>query len=402
MATTSSLRSQEPRTERKPPRRTEPPRRPEPRRAPADRVEVRRREPEAPRDDKADVGVLIRGLGEWGTEQREERRHATAFHRHFDTFDGAGADNHERDGRVARNDLEALAADRHADPEARQAARHYLDDPESLRALDNAAAEDKTGEGDDHIARADAEAHLRGSHEAVENARIDAFNELRRHPDAERRELIEAQQATRWENRGDVLENLRDNPDLSTYSDEQLLAANRLAGRDAELRGRLQDTTAAYVTERTNSVDDLPSNLGFQQLLQDQVVASDDERVQTARERLGGQVDRAVRRPTRPCKACTANGRKRSRTTGPCKSAFKTSSKPTTTFSRRGCAAWAASWATSSGTPSSSGSRAPPASTPPTWSVKASRSPPGGTGSRACRRTCTRGSAAVPKAWSPA
>lgn len=190
-----------------------------------------------------------------------------------------------KDGKLSRSSLEEAARNPSATSEQRASAQYLLDNPERLAALDTAA---QGGDADGGISRDDLKA-----------GRIDAFNELRTNPDAQRLQEIERQQGRVWDNPQDALTNLKANGDLSTYSKDQLLVLNLLASQDPEARGAIQDATAAYVNERTRKFADIPDEFGFQRLLQDQVVKAGDgspESVEEARDRLQGQVkDEMVR-----------------------------------------------------------------------------------------------------------
>lgn len=330
---------------------------------------------------------------------RENRENARTFNKNFDRFDGA-ADGGKTDGNVSREDIQAIADGRNgASKEAREAARYYLDNPDRLRGLDNAAAEDKSGEGDDRITRDDVDDTLiaanrdvrnkgrnveqierydarvarrqrdginevqknydtlagedgKISREELENtandrtanaetrrsaqylldnpgrlraldtaaaqggdtdgvisrddvkaARIDAFNEVRKNPDAQRRNFVEKQQKQDWKSPADALQNLKENPDLSSYSDAQLQSLNLLAAKNPKYRDEIAAATGNYVNERTNSLDDIPESQQFQGLLSTQVVENPNfdslakgtqDVVQSAQDNLRGQVDRSL------------------------------------------------------------------------------------------------------------
>ncbi len=345
---------------------------------------------------RRNYGALDAGGDQPADTQRkvaeEQRDNIRAFNDNFKTFDGAD-DGGKLDGNVSRDDLQAIADGKaQADQDTREAARYFLENPDRLRALDNAAAEDKSGEGDNKIGQNDVDATLTAankdvrtmgrtkeeikaydarqarlqsdslntlskgyngditradlqntandvnadkdqrdaaqylldnperlnaldtakaqggdtdgtiSEEDIKAAKIDAFNEVRKNPDAQRTEFVKNQQDKQWKTPADAVENLQKNPDLSSYSDDQLGLLNALS-RNPKYQDEIQQATGNYVNQRTNSLDDIPGNMGFQGLLKTQVVdqkeldgLSPESRkiVEGAQKHLNGQVDRAL------------------------------------------------------------------------------------------------------------
>lgn len=124
----------------------------------------------------------------------------------------------------------------------------------------------------------------------------------------DRQRDVQVQHRTEWGSRDDISDNLRRNPDLTTYSDQQLRTL--AAVRDPQLRQQVQRTTARFVNDR-DSLEGLPQGTGFQSLLQHQLVNykpslapgtslnaathSAPDVVQRAQEHLRGLVDSHVR-----------------------------------------------------------------------------------------------------------
>ncbi len=86
----------------------------------------------------------------------------------------------------------------------------------------------------------------------------------------------------RWHDVGDVRQNLRRNGDLSTYSSQQLLALDGLSDKHPSLARQVENRTEQTV-KQADDVGDLPRNLGFQVLLQNQPL---DEKTEGHLDRL--------------------------------------------------------------------------------------------------------------------
>ncbi len=164
------------------------------------------------------------------------------------------------DGNFTTDDLNKLAKDPSADPQMREAAQFMIDNPNRLKGAD--ASSDPTKKSDGTFTMGD-----------ILGGRIDTFNELRKNPDAQRAQEVQQQQTTKWDTPQAALENLAQNPDLSTYSDAQLASLALLAQSDPQARSQIAQATGGYINDRTNSLDDIPGNPGFQVLLSQQVVS---------------------------------------------------------------------------------------------------------------------------------
>lgn len=89
----------------------------------------------------------------------------------------------------------------------------------------------------------------------------------------------------KWRDDQDVLQNLKDNPNLATYSDKQIDELNTAASLSDKFRDRIASTTAHYAANETDELADLPESASFQRLLSNTVVNADlDELSSNARE----------------------------------------------------------------------------------------------------------------------
>lgn len=214
---------------------------------------------------------------------REKFRQLRQLGRSFDKFDTA-AKGGKADGIVSNEDLQAVADGKvQVSTREKQAAQYFLSHQSERDALDKA---NKPSDGTDgKISREDAD-----------TARIQAFNEIRQNPDAQRQKEVEKQHSIKWDNLEAVRKNLKDNPDLSSYSSKQLQALDVIAQSDPKFAKDLQKSTSDYVNNYTRKFDDLPEDKAFQQLLYDQVVNVDkpaqgnEEVTKAAQDRLKSQL----------------------------------------------------------------------------------------------------------------
>ncbi|MBI3925772.1 MAG: hypothetical protein HY319_09545 [Armatimonadetes bacterium] len=100
---------------------------------------------------------------------------------------------------------------------------------------------------------------------------------------------VRGQHRREWNDVGDVRRNLRQNRDLTTYSDDQLRGLDVLAQADERTGGLVRNAAADTVSD-VQSLDQLPENQGFQSVLRHQVLDSADGRAPASVERAAGHL----------------------------------------------------------------------------------------------------------------
>ncbi len=106
----------------------------------------------------------------------------------------------------------------------------------------------------------------------------------------------QAQAAMPWNSADDVRANLAQNPDLGSYSDDQMQTLEQLSGSDSPLHDDIQSAVARQVSS-SKKIDALPTSKPFQQMLQSLVLQPDGSApsdVQNARSHAHDLVNQAV------------------------------------------------------------------------------------------------------------
>jgi hypothetical protein len=88
---------------------------------------------------------------------------------------------------------------------------------------------------------------------------------------ADRAQDVHRQHKTEWKSVDDVSSNLKKNPDLSTYSKDQLTTLHALGQKDSRLQGQVREAVINHV-KSADSLGDLPKDPAFQAMMTEHVL----------------------------------------------------------------------------------------------------------------------------------